>query len=126
VADDFVLATGETTEIREFVRMAFDFAGIEVEFIGRGNDEKAVIKSFDSSLDLKTGKEVMAIDTKYFRPSEVDLLIGDASKARHLLGWSPRYDVRMLCKDMVESDLLIFKREQHLKHSGFQIKNEFE
>jgi GDPmannose 4,6-dehydratase len=126
VADDFVLATGETTEIREFVRMAFDHAGIEVEFIGKGIDEKAVIKSFDSSLDLKTGKEVMAIDTKYFRPTEVDLLIGDSSKARNLLGWSPKYDVRMLCKDMVESDLLLFKREQHLKHSGFQIKNEFE
>ena len=124
--DDYVLATGVTTEIREFIRMAFDFAGIEVEFIGKGIDEKAVVKSSFDAYVCPPGKEVMAIDPRYFRPTEVDLLIGDASKANKNLGWYPKYDVNMLCREMVNADIELFKRDQVLRDAGFDVRREFE
>jgi GDPmannose 4,6-dehydratase len=124
--EDFVLATGVTTEIREFIRMAFAEAGIEIEFKGNGVDEKGYVKSSSSTYPIEIGKEIMAIDPKYFRPTEVALLIGDPTKAMTKLGWQPKYDVQTLCKEMVQSDINLFKRDQVLREAGFNIKNEFE
>ena len=95
--DDYVLATGETTEVREFVRWAFEDAGIEIQFIGEGVDEKGICK--------KTGKCIVEIDPRYFRPTEVDLLIGDPTKAREKLGWSHETSARELAREMVLADL---------------------
>lgn len=121
--EDFVIATGITTEVREFVRLAFNEVGIELEFKGEGINEKAYVASCKNpEFQLVIGKEVVAIDPYYFRPTEVDLLIGDSSKARTLLGWEPKYTVRDIVKEMVESDLLIFKGEKLLKDSGFKMK----
>ncbi|MGB4960232.1 MAG: GDP-mannose 4,6-dehydratase [Saprospiraceae bacterium] len=124
--EDFVLATGVTTEIREFVRMAFAEAGIEIEFKGTGVDEKGYVKSCSTEYPVEIGKEILAIDPKYFRPTEVDLLIGDPTKAMTKLGWQPKYDAKMLCKEMVAADIVLFKRNQVLKDAGFVVKNEFE
>ena len=124
--DDYVLATGVTTEIREFIRMAFDFAGIEIEFKGKGIDEKAIVKSSIDHSIIPIGKEVMCIDPRYFRPTEVDLLIGNPEKANKNLGWFPKYDVQMLCKEMVDSDIALFRRDQVLREAGFSVRNEFE
>jgi GDPmannose 4,6-dehydratase len=107
--EDFVLATGVTTQIRDFVRLAFATAGAEVEFRGEGLDEKAVVKSHDGNHKFKTGQEVLAIDPYYFRPTEVDLLIGDASKARKLLNWEPKITWSELCTEMVNADLQLLK-----------------
>jgi GDPmannose 4,6-dehydratase len=126
VPEDFVLATGVTTEIREFIRMAFEEVGVEIEFKGEGVDEKGYVKSCSSTYPLRIGEEVVAIDPKYFRPTEVDLLIGDPSKAMTKLGWMPKYDVKALCNEMVQSDLNLFKKDQVLKDAGYVIKNEFE
>lgn len=125
-AEDFVLATGVTTEIREFIRMAFEDVEIEIEFKGSGVDEKGFVKSCGDTYKVEIGKEILAIDPKYFRPTEVDLLIGDPTKANTKLGWQPKYTVRALCTEMVNSDLLLFKKDQALKDAGFIIKNEFE
>lgn len=124
--EDFVLATGVTTEIREFIRMAFAELQIEIEFKGKGVDEKGYVKSSSTLYPIESGKEVVAIDPKYFRPTEVDLLIGDPSKAMNKLGWQPKYNVEALCKEMVTSDLALFKRDQVLKDAGFNVRNEFE
>jgi GDPmannose 4,6-dehydratase len=124
--EDFVLATGVTTEIREFIKMAFANVGAELEFIGQAEHEKAVILSHDGTYQFKTGQVVMQIDPKYYRPTEVELLIGDPTKAMTKLGWKPKYNVQMLCKEMVESDLLLFKKDQVLKDAGYKVKNEFE
>ncbi|NJN33882.1 MAG: GDP-mannose 4,6-dehydratase [Saprospiraceae bacterium] len=125
--EDFVLATGVTTEIREFVRMAFAEVGIEIEFRGEGVNEKGYV-AYCSHPDfqLETGKEVLAIDPTYFRPTEVDLLIGDPTKAMTKLGWKPKYNVKTLCSEMVTADVELFRREQMLKEAGFDIKNQFE
>lgn len=124
--DDYVLATGVTTEIRDFIRMAFNYANIEVEFIGSGIDEKGIVKSsFDETL-VPIGKVVLEIDPRYFRPTEVDLLIGDASKANKKLGWYPKYDINAICKEMVEADIALFQRDRILKDAGFEIKREYE
>jgi GDPmannose 4,6-dehydratase len=105
-ADDFVLATGRTTPIREFVRMAFREVGVELEFNGKGVAEKGiVISSNNDFFKFKTGQEVVAIDPRYFRPAEVDLLIGDSTKARTQLGWAPKYTLEEMVKEMVISDL---------------------
>lgn len=96
-ADDYVLATGETTEVREFVRWAFADAGIEIEFTGEGVDEKGLCK--------KTGKCIVEVDPRYFRPTEVDLLIGDPTKAREKLGWTHETSARELAREMVLADL---------------------
>ncbi len=124
--EDFVLATGVTTEIREFIRMAFAEVGVEVEFKGEGVNEIGYVKSSTPQYNLKIGQEVVAIDPRYFRPTEVDLLIGDPTKAKTKLGWQPQYDVKMLCAEMVAADVELFKREKLLRDSGFEVKNQFE
>jgi GDPmannose 4,6-dehydratase len=124
--EDYVLATGVTTEIREFIRMAFAEVDIEIEFKGSGVDEKGYVKSCSAEYPIQIGKEILAIDPKYFRPTEVDLLIGDPTKAMTKLGWKPKYDVKALCTEMVQSDLNLFKRDQVLRDAGFIVRNEFE
>ena len=104
--EDFVLATGITTSVRDFVRMSFKQVGIELEFKGEGIDEKAfVAKCNDTKYQLPIGKQVVGIHPRYFRPAEVDLLIGDATKANTILGWKPKYDLPMLVKEMMEEEL---------------------
>ncbi len=126
-AEDWVIATGKTTPVREFVRMSFAEAGIELEFKGKGIAEKAYIKKCVNPLyQLEIGKEVLAIDPKYFRPTEVELLVGDASKANNKLGWTPEYDLKDLVKDMMQSDLNLMKKEQYLKDGGYRVLNYFE
>jgi GDPmannose 4,6-dehydratase len=126
-AEDWVIATGKTTPVREFVRMSFAEAGIELEFKGKGIAEKAYIKKCVNPLyQLEIGKEVLAIAPKYFRPTEVELLVGDASKANNKLGWTPEYDLKDLVKDMMQSDLNLMKKEQYLKDGGYRVLNYFE
>lgn len=125
-ADDYVLATGITTQIRTFITMAFEEVGIEIEFVGDGVNEKGYVKSTAEKYPLKPGKIVVEVDPKYFRPTEVDLLLGDATKAKTELGWVPKYDVKMLCSEMVAADLALFERDQLLHKAGFEIKREYE
>lgn len=120
-ADDFVLATGVTTKVRDFIKMAFAELEIELEFKGEGVNEKAYIKSCGNKFPLTIGKEVLSIDPKYFRPTEVELLIGNPSKAKNLLGWSPTYDVKSLVKEMIEADLALFEKDLYLKQGGHKI-----
>jgi GDPmannose 4,6-dehydratase len=125
--DDYVIATGVTTEIREFVRMAFGEVGIELDFKGKDADEKAFIRACNNpQFQLPKGKEVLSIDPRYFRPTEVDLLIGDPTKAKTKLGWIPEYDLKALVKDMVASDIKLMQKEQFLKNGGYQTLNYFE
>lgn len=123
--DDFVLATGETTSVRDFVKMSFREIGVELEFKGEGVDELGVIAS-SSNKFLKVGQTVVSVDPKYFRPTEVELLIGDPTKAKEQLGWQPKYDLQGLCSEMVQADIELFKKDELLKKAGFQIRNEFE
>jgi GDPmannose 4,6-dehydratase len=123
--EDFVIATGVTTEIREFIRMAFAEVGMELDFKGKGVNEKGIVVS-SKDYPIKKGTEVVAIDPRYFRPTEVDLLIGDPTKAMTKLGWKPKYNVQTLCAEMVAADLDLFKKEKLLQDSGFDIKNQFE
>ncbi|MCC8409617.1 GDP-mannose 4,6-dehydratase [Mucilaginibacter sp. UR6-1] len=125
--EDYVIATGVTTRVREFVRMSFAETGIEIEFKGEGADEKAYVVSCSNPLyQLPVGKEVVAVDPKYFRPTEVELLIGDPTKSNQKLGWKPKYDLQGLVKEMMAADLELFEREKLLKDSGYAIKNQFE
>jgi GDPmannose 4,6-dehydratase len=111
--EDFVLATGVTTTVRDFVKMSFNEVGIELEFKGEGIDEKAfVLKCNNPSYQLPVGKQVIGIHPRYFRPAEVDLLIGDPSKANKQLGWKPKYDLPMLVTEMMERELLSQKKSQ--------------
>ena len=111
-AEDWVIATGETTTVRDFVRMAFAEVGIELEFKGDGSNEKAyVVSCQDPNYQLEIGKEVLSVDPTYFRPTEVDLLIGDPSKAKNKLGLVPEHDLASLVMDMMQSDLKLFKNE---------------
>jgi GDPmannose 4,6-dehydratase len=135
VAEDWVIATGVTTSVRDFARMAFGELGITIAFEGEGIDETGVIVDVDvarfaevTGLDLPpaVGRTVIAVDPLYFRPTEVDLLIGDASKAREKLGWTPTHDVASLCHDMVRGDVRLCQREAMLKREGFATRNEFE
>jgi GDPmannose 4,6-dehydratase len=127
VPEDWVIATGKTTTVRDFVKMAFHEVGIELEFIGTGVDEKGLVKSCSNpTYQLPIGKEVIAVDSKYFRPTEVDLLIGDASKAKNKLGWVPEYHLNELVKEMMESDIKLMQKELYLKEGGFETKNYFE
>ena len=120
--EDYVIATGITTPVRDFVQMAFAEVGVTVEFKGEGVNEKGYVVSSDyPDFKLEKGKEVVVVDPKYFRPTEVDLLIGDPSKAKNKLGWKPKYDLPMLVKDMVSSDVELFRREKLLKDAGFQV-----
>ena len=125
--EGFVIATGTTTEVREFVRMAFAEVEIEIEFKGKDEKEVGVVKSCtNTAYQLAAGTEVVAVDPRYYRPTEVELLIGNPTKANQKLGWKPKYDLKGLVKEMVEADVDIFKKEKLLKDSGFKIKNQFE
>lgn len=127
IAEDWVIATGITTSVREFVRMAFNEVGIELEFKGSGIDEKAYVKSCNKpEFQLEIGKEVLAVDPKYFRPTEVDLLVGDATKAKNKLGWVPEYDLKDLVKDMMRSDVKLMQKDQYLIDGGYKTFNYFE
>lgn len=117
-ADDFVLATGETTPVREFIEMAFAEAGIPIVWKGKGVKEKG--------LHAKTKEALVEVDPKYFRPTEVDLLIGDASKAKKVLGWKPKHSLKDLVKEMVASDLQLFERDKYLLAGGHHILNQHE
>ncbi len=126
-AEDYVIATGVTTRVREFVRMSFQHVGITIEFKGEGVDEKGYITACSNpEYQVEIGKEVVAVDPKYFRPTEVELLIGDPTKSNTKLGWKPKYDLKMLVEDMMKADLNHFKKEKLLKESGYSIKNQFE
>jgi len=134
-AEDFVIATGVTTTVREFIKMAFLELGIEVEFSGKEQNEKGVIIDIDEQKvielglnadALRFGQTVVKVDPKYFRPTEVDLLIGDPSKAKQKLGWQPKYDLQALVSDMVKSDLHLVKRDDYLKKGGYKTLNYFE
>lgn len=125
--EDWVIATNETTSIRDFVKLAFNEIGVELEFKGVGVDEKAYVKSCSNlKYQLEIGKEVLNVDPKYFRPTEVDLLIGNATKAKEKLGWIPEYDLKSLVKDMMNCDLKLMSKDQLLKKEGYQIMNYFE
>ena len=126
-AEDWVIATGKTTTVRDFVKMAFAYAGIEIGFKGRGKEEKGIVMSCSNSkYQLDLGKEVVAIDPKYFRPTEVDLLVGDATKAKNQLGWVPEYTLEQLINEMMESDLKLMTKDQYLKDGGYTVMNYFE
>jgi GDPmannose 4,6-dehydratase len=126
-ADDFVLATGITTTVRDFVRMAFAEIGVTLAFSGTGVEEVAVVATADNpAFPLEIGTEVLAIDPRYFRPAEVELLIGDPRKAKEKLGWEPQYDLPTLCQEMVAADIALFQQNQLLQQAGFEIRNEFE
>jgi len=129
--DDYVISTGKTTEVREFVKMAFREMGIELDFQGKGKEEKGVIASIDKDKfgekthakpdHLNKGQMLIEVDPFYYRPTEVDLLVGDATKARTKLGWTLKYTLEDLVKEMMESDLTLFRREKFLKDHGHEI-----
>jgi len=116
--DDYVIATGKQHSVREFCELVFKELGIELEWQGQGIDEKGI--------DKKTNKVIIEVDSKYFRPAEVESLLGDSTKAREKLGWKPKISFEELVKEMVESDLEEAKKELHLKNGGYEIKNNFE
>lgn len=120
--EDWVIATGVTTTVRDFVKMAFLRAGIEIEFKGEGADERGYIKSCSNEkYQVEVGKEVIVVEQRYFRPTEVDILIGDPTKAKEKLGWVPKHTLDDLVDDMMESDLKLMEREKLLKNSGYRI-----
>jgi len=114
-ADDFVLATGKKISVRKFVEMAFGEVGIKIEWKGKGIDEKGI--------NPATGKTIVEVDSKYFRPSEVDLLVGDASKAKKKLGWQPKHSIEDLVKEMVASDVKLFEKDKYLLEGGHKVMN---
>lgn len=135
--EDWVIATGVTTAVRDFVRMAFAYVGIELEFKGEGVDEVGVVKSIDESktqnlklntqnLQQRVGKQVVGVDPRYFRPTEVDLLIGDPTKAEIKLGWKREYKLEELVNDMMASDLHLMTKDQYLQDGGYTTMNYFE
>lgn len=124
--EDFVLATGITTPIREFVKMAFAEVDIELLFEGEGKNETAKVAACKGKYQIKIGQTVLKVDPRYYRPTEVDLLIGDATKANQKLGWSPKYTLKEMVKEMVAGDIHLFERDNFLRTSGFDVKNEFE
>ena len=127
VPEDFVIATGVTTAVRDFVKMAFAEVGAVLEFRGEGVEEKGyVVASNNPDFPIEIGKEVVAVDATYFRPTEVDLLIGDPTKSKTKLGWVPKYDLPMLVNDMMTSDVRLFQREKLLKESGFDVNHQEE
>ena len=133
--EDFVIATGVTTSVRDFIKMSFEELGVTLEFSGKDEQEKGVVIDMDEAkcaelgIDpsvLKMGQTVVKVDAKYFRPTEVDLLIGDPSKSNTKLGWKPKYDLAALVKEMVLSDLHLMKKDEYLKKGGFNTLNYFE
>jgi GDPmannose 4,6-dehydratase len=134
-AEDFVIATGITTEIREFVRMAFAELGVSMAFKGEGVDEIGYVQSVDQTrfeaacgqaCALQEGQELVHVDPRYFRPTEVELLIGDATKARTKLGWTPKYTLPLLVEDMMKSDIKLMQKDRYLKEGGYKPHNYFE
>ena len=136
---DYVIATGITTTIRDFIRMAFEEIGVGIRFKGEWIDEVAILESIDEGLFVKkvgdaylenfkkrVGEEVVGVDPQYFRPTEVELLIGDATKARTRLGWEPEYSLAALIEDMMKNDIKLMKKESYLKEGGYKILNYFE
>ena len=124
---DWVIATGVTTTVRDFVILAFSEVGIELEFKGEGQDEKAYVTACNNKdFKVKIGKEVLSVDPTYFRPTEVDLLIGDSSKAKNKLGWTPEHDLASLVKDMMKSDVSLMKKDIDLLKAGHKILNQVE
>lgn len=125
--EDWVIATGVSTTVRDFVRMAFSYAGIEIVFKGNGVDEKAyVVSCSNPDYQVEIGKEVVAVDPKYFRPTEVDLLIGDPTKAERKLGWKREHKLEDLVNDMMASDLKLMTKDQYLQDGGYRINNYYE
>jgi GDPmannose 4,6-dehydratase len=126
-AEDFVIATGTTTPVRDFVKMAFDYAGVTVAFEGTDEQEKAIVTAVNNpECKVLVGDIVVEVDKRYFRPTEVDLLLGDATKAKEKLGWTPKYTVSELAKEMVLADIDLFKRNMLLNQSGFRTLNQYE
>jgi GDPmannose 4,6-dehydratase len=126
IPEDFVLATGVTTSIRDFVQMAFGNVGIEIEFQGSGEEEVGIVASCEGEYEVAEGTTVVRVDPRYYRPTEVELLIGDATKAKEKLGWVPKYTLEELASEMVAADVEVFKSNVLLKESGFAIKNQYE
>ena len=133
--EDFVIATGQTTEIREFVKMAFAHVGVILAFKGSGVDEVGFVDEIDKqkfetqtgkACHLTMGQELVFVDPKYFRPTEVDLLIGDPTKSKEKLGWKPKYDLPALVEDMMSSDIRLMQKQDYLKAGGFDTQNYFE
>ncbi len=125
--DDFVIATGTTTEVREFVKMAFNEAGIEIGFKGEGIGEKGIVLNCSNpKYQVPSGTEIISIDPRYFRPTEVDILKGNPEKARKELGWVPEYTLKEMIQEMVQSDLSLVERDKYLKDGGYRIMNYFE
>jgi GDPmannose 4,6-dehydratase len=137
--DDYVIATGVTTTIRDFVRLAFAEVGVSIDFQGEGVDEKGFLAGIDrvkfeatvgaehyETFSARMGDKLVGVDQSYFRPTEVELLIGDATKARTKLNWTPEYDLEALCNDMMSSDIKLMKKENYLKEGGYRILNYFE
>jgi GDPmannose 4,6-dehydratase len=125
--EDYVIATGTTTRVRDFVTMAFAEVGIEIEYSGEGEAEIGTVKSCTNpDYQLPVGKEILGIDKRYYRPTEVDLLLGDPTKAKQQLGWKPKYDLAELVKEMVAADMDLFRRDQLLEQSGHRVMNYYE
>jgi GDPmannose 4,6-dehydratase len=125
--EDYVIATGVTTRVRDFVRMAFNEVGIELEFKGKDDNETGIVKACNNpEFQVAIGKEVIAVDKKYYRPTEVELLIGDPTKAQKQLGWKPKYDLAALVHEMMSNDVELFKKEKLLQESGYYVRNQFE
>ena len=125
-ADDWVIASGRTSSVRDFLKIAFSCVGIELSFKGKGINERGLVESCQNpKYQLDIGREVVVVDPNYFRPTEVDLLIGDPSKAKRELGWAPKYTLETIIKEMMESDLKLMKQDQYLSDGGFKIKITF-
>ncbi len=122
--EDFVIATGVTTTVRDFVKMSFAEVGIDIEFRGEGVEEKGYVAACNNpDYQIELGREVVCVDPNYFRPTEVELLIGDPTKSNTKLGWKPKYDLAALVKDMMQSDLELFKRDTYLMEGGHRVLN---
>ncbi|MGL5012732.1 MAG: GDP-mannose 4,6-dehydratase [Bacteroidales bacterium] len=139
IGDDYVIATGVTTTVRDFVMMSFDFIGAKMRFEGEGLNEVGILDSVDRDTFVKAvgeefyegfikliGEILVAVDSRYFRPTEVEMLIGDPTKSKTVLGWEPEYDLASLCADMMQSDIKLVKKDTYLKEGGFETQNYFE
>ena len=125
--EDWVIATGKTTTVRDFVKTAFNEVGIELEFKGTGDQEKAFVsRCGNDEFQLEIGKEVLSIDPNYYRPTEVDFLVGDPTKAKEKLGWVAEHDLASLVKDMMKSDINLMKKDQYLKTGGYKHSSNLE
>ncbi|MGV9003524.1 GDP-mannose 4,6-dehydratase [Flavobacterium sp.] len=141
VAEDYVIATGITTKVRDFIKMAFEEVGLKIKFEGEGVDEKGILEAVDTekyrkaigaefsiknSILPEIGAEIVKVDPQYFRPTEVDLLIGDPTKSKTQLGWQPKYNLSMLVEEMVASDVKLFQKDIHLAQGGHKILRQAE